>query len=176
MGKSLEDLGIGGLLTNISTSKIKERLLYISPKNLQPGLCQPRQVFDEDALKELANSIKAQGVVQPLVARPIPAQAGQYEIIAGERRWRAAQLAEVKEVPVVVRVMDDQTSMAVALIENMLREDLNPIEQAEGLEKLQTDYTLTHEQLAKYTGKSRPQISNIFACQLEPEVKDMQPW
>lgn len=177
LGKSLDDLGIGDLLTNISTTtpRLKnERLINVPTTNLIPGKCQPRQEFAIEALTELAASIKAQGIVQPLVARPIPGEHGNYEIIAGERRWRASQLAGLKEVPVIVRAMDDQTAMAVALIENMLREDLNPVEQAEGLARLQQEWKLTHSQLAKNTGKSRSQITNILRLlQLEPEVKAM---
>ena len=110
LGKSLEDLGIEICSPISAWQNLPERLLNIAPEKLRPGQCQPRRNFTKQALKELADSIKAQGVVQPLVARPISGESCYYEIISGERRWRASQLAGLKEVPVVVRVMYDQTS------------------------------------------------------------------
>ncbi|HIQ40375.1 MAG TPA: ParB/RepB/Spo0J family partition protein, partial [Sulfurivirga caldicuralii] len=126
---------------------------------LKPGAYQPRQLFDEVALETLAESIKAQGLVQPIVVRPID---DGYEIIAGERRWRAAHQAGLKQVPVIVREADDQTTLALALIENLQREDLNPIEQAHGLARLLEEFSLTHEQLAEVVGLSRAQVTNLL--------------
>ncbi len=128
---------------------------------LRPNPNQPRRHFDDAALRELADSIKSQGIIQPLLVRP---QAGDntYQIVAGERRWRAAQLAGLKEVPVYVRQLSDKEVMAAALIENLQREDLNPIEEAEALQALREALELTQEELATRLGKSRPAIANAL--------------
>ncbi|MAG00226.1 MAG: chromosome partitioning protein ParB [Acidiferrobacteraceae bacterium] len=128
-------------------------------EQLKRGIYQPRNQFDQTALQELADSIRMQGVLQPIVVR---AQGKGYEIIAGERRWRAAQLAGLTLVPVVVRDLDDQTAMAVALIENMQREDLNPIEQAVGIKRLVEEFSLTHQEAAEAVGRSRAAVSNLL--------------
>jgi ParB family transcriptional regulator, chromosome partitioning protein len=128
--------------------------------SLQPGRHQPRRHFDDDALQSLAASIRAQGIVQPIVVRP--AGAGRYEIVAGERRWRAAKLAGLKTVPVVVRALDERGAMAVALVENIQRADLNPLEEAEALGKLIGDCGLTHEKAAEAVGRSRAHVSNLL--------------
>lgn len=135
---------------------------------------QPRQEFNQDALQELADSIRAQGVVQPIVVRPYPGQNGRYELIAGERRWRATQLAGLHNIPAVVREVDDQAAMAMALIENIQREALNPIEEATALHRLIDEFGLTHEQTAEAVGRSRVAVTNLLRLlQLEPTVKDM---
>lgn len=131
---------------------------------IRPGKYQPRTHMDEQALKELAASIRAQGLMQPLLVRPVGgAQGGdQYELIAGERRWRAAQLAGLTEVPVLVREVPDSAALAMALIENIQREDLNPIEQAGGLQRLIEEFRMTHEQVADAVGRSRSATTNLL--------------
>jgi len=129
---------------------------------LQRGRYQPRQDFEPTALQELADSIKAQGVVQPIVVRPLAAQPGRFEIIAGERRWRATQLAGLHEIPVVVRDVPDQAAMAMALIENIQRENLNPVEEATALQRLIDEFALTHSQAAEAVGRSRAAVSNLL--------------
>jgi ParB family chromosome partitioning protein len=127
---------------------------------LRAGRYQPRTQMDETALAELADSIRAQGVIQPILVRPV--EAGQYEIIAGERRFRAAQLAGLAEVPVVVRDVPDQAALAMALIENIQREDLNPLEEAQGVQRLIREFDYTHEQAAQAIGRSRSATSNLL--------------
>ncbi len=131
---------------------------------LQAGKYQPRTRMDEGALAELAASIKAQGLLQAILVRPIAPQANgiKYEIIAGERRFRAAQLAGLTEVPVLVKQVDDQAAAAMALIENMQREDLNPLEEAQGIQRLIMDFNFTHEQAAGAVGRSRSAVSNLL--------------
>ncbi len=127
---------------------------------LQRGVYQPRVEFDQAALQDLASSIKAQGVVQPILVRPI--SNGKYEIVAGERRWRAAQMAGLHEVPVVLRQLDDRQAMSMALIENIQREDLSPLEEARGLARLLNEFDMTHEMVAEAVGRSRSTISNML--------------
>ena len=127
---------------------------------LQPGKYQPRTRMDEGSLYELAESIKAQGVMQPILVRPVGA--GRYEIIAGERRMRAARLAGLDEVPVLVKDVPDESAAAMALIENIQREDLNPLEEAQGLKRLTDEFGLTHEQAAQAVGRSRSAASNLL--------------
>ncbi|MFC0136009.1 chromosome partitioning protein ParB [Massilia eurypsychrophila] len=131
---------------------------------LQPGKYQPRTRMDEGALNELAASIKSQGVMQPVLVRPVGQQDGamRYEIIAGERRFRAAQLAGLDTIPVLVRDVDDQAAAAMALIENIQREDLNPLEEAQGIHRLIDDFHFTHEQAANAVGRSRSAVSNLL--------------
>lgn len=139
---------------------------------IQRGRYQPRRDFDEEGLKELADSITAQGVVQPIVVRPV--EDSRYEIIAGERRWRAAQMAGQAEIPVVIREVDDQSAMAMGLIENIQRQDLNAIEEAGALHRLLNDFGLTHQQVAKAVGKSRSAVSNLLRLlDLGEEVKEL---
>jgi ParB family chromosome partitioning protein len=128
---------------------------------LRPGVYQPRTRMDEGSLYELAQSIKSQGVMQPILVRPV-AEPGQYEIIAGERRFRAAQLAGLDEVPVLVKAVADEAAAVMALIENIQREDLNPLEEAQGLQRLVRDFGLTHEQAAQAVGRSRSAASNLL--------------
>jgi len=139
---------------------------------LAPSPFQPRQDMNPERLSELADSIRSRGVLQPLLVRPDPEKHGHYQIIAGERRWRASQLAGLHSVPVHIRELDDTDAMAAALVENLQRADLNPIEEAEGLQRLVTDYTLTQEELAGAVGKSRPHITNTMRLlNLPPEVR-----
>ena len=144
---------------------------------LQRGAYQPRSDIRQDTLENLAQSIKAQGVVQPIVARPLPKKDGKaqrYEIIAGERRWRAAQLAGLQEIPAVIREVPDESAIAVALIENIQREDLNPLEEARALQRLITEFDLTHQEVAESVGRSRATVSNIVRLlDLSDRVKPM---
>jgi ParB family chromosome partitioning protein len=127
---------------------------------LQPGKYQPRMRMDEVTLKELAESIKAQGVMQPILVRPVGG--GRYEIIAGERRWRAARLAGLNSVPALVRAVPDSAALAMALIENIQREDLNPLEQANGIQRLVTEFAITHDKAAEMVGRSRSAVTNLL--------------
>jgi ParB family chromosome partitioning protein len=137
---------------------------------IQRGRYQPRRNFDPDKLQELADSISAQGVVQPIVVRPLGD--GRYEIIAGERRWRAAQQAGLSDIPAVVREVDDRTAMAVALIENIQRDDLNPLEEASALQRLLGEFGLTHQEIARSVGKSRTTVTNLLRLlDLNEDVK-----
>lgn len=129
---------------------------------LRPGKYQPRTRMDEGALNELAESIRAQGLLQALLVRPLPGQEDRYEIIAGERRFRAAQLAGLNEVPVMIKAVDDLTAAAMALIENMQREDLNPLEEAQGMHRLISEFGFTHERAATAVGRSRSAVSNLL--------------
>ena len=139
---------------------------------LQRGKYQPRIDFDEAALQELANSIKAQGVMQPIVVRSIGTD--RYEIVAGERRWRASQLVALDTIPAIVRDISDETAIAMALIENIQRENLNPLEEARALKRLQTEFDLSQQEVATAVGKSRPVIANLMRLlSLEREVSKM---
>jgi ParB family transcriptional regulator, chromosome partitioning protein len=129
---------------------------------LVPGAFQPRRRMDPEALQELTESIRRQGILQPLLARPTPDAAGQYQIVAGERRWRAAQLAGLRAVPVLVRPLQDSEAMAAALVENLQRADLNAIEEAEGYRRLMEEFQLTQEQLGAAVGKSRSHVANML--------------
>ncbi len=141
---------------------------------IRKGRFQPRHEIAEEALQELADSIRAQGVVQPVVVRPLPEGGGEYELIAGERRWRAAQLAGLHEIPAVVRDVPDQAAMAMGLIENIQREELNPIEEAAALHRLIEEFGLTHQETAEAVGRSRAAVSNLLRLlSLEPKVKQM---
>ncbi|KAF4516677.1 hypothetical protein B566_EDAN003425 [Ephemera danica] len=141
---------------------------------LKPGKYQPRTQMDETSLAELAASIKAQGIMQPILVRAIDPTPGaeRYEIVAGERRWRAAQLAGLSEIPVLVRCIPDEQALAMALIENIQREDLNPLEEAQGLQRLIDEFGLTHQQAADAVGRSRPAASNLLRLlHLKPPVQ-----
>ncbi|MEQ1438054.1 ParB/RepB/Spo0J family partition protein [Fontimonas sp. SYSU GA230001] len=155
--------GLESLLSSVSApadDNAGESLRELALDSLHPGRHQPRRHFDDEALQALAESIRSQGVVQPIVARPSGAH--KYEIVAGERRWRAAKLAGLNTVPVVVRTLDERGAMAVALVENIQRADLNPLEEAEALHKLIEDCGLTHEKAAEAVGRSRAHISNLL--------------
>ena len=139
---------------------------------IQPGKYQPRVYFAEESIAELSDSIKAQGIIQPIVLRPISND--RYEIIAGERRWRAAQLAGLAKVPAVIRTVDDDSALAMSLIENIQREDLNPLEEATALQRLIDDFQFTHQEVADAVGKSRSAVTNTLRLtQLSPPVAEM---
>jgi ParB family chromosome partitioning protein len=142
---------------------------------LQPGKYQPRTRMDPGSLEELAASIKAQGLIQPISVRPLAGQAGaRYEIIAGERRWRASQIAGLTEVPVLIRDIPDEAVLAMSLIENIQREDLNPLEEAAGLQRLIDEFGMTHQQAADAVGRSRSAASNLLRLlQLAKPAQDM---
>ena len=148
-----------------------EQLRELDVDLIQRGRYQPRSTFDADALQELADSIRAQGVVQPVVVRPLN-EGGRYELIAGERRWRAAQLAGLQQVPAVIRDVPDQAVIAMALIENIQREDLNPIEEATALQRLIDEFGVTHQEAAEAVGRSRAAVSNLLRLLgLNPDVR-----
>jgi len=153
-----------------------EELAKLPLDLLQRGKYQPRIDMRQETLQELADSIKAQGVVQPIVVRPLEGAAGpspRYEIIAGERRWRAAQMAGLSEIPAVIRRIPDEAAIAVALIENIQRENLNPLEEARALERLINEFALTHQQAAEAVGRSRAGVSNLLRLlELAPEVAE----
>lgn len=139
---------------------------------MQRGKYQPRKDMNPEKLQELADSIKTQGIIQPIVVRKISLE--KYEIVAGERRWRAAQLAGLQQIPVVIKEIDDRTAMAIALIENIQREDLNPLEEAEALRRLLEEFEMTHQQVADAVGKSRVTVTNLLRLiDLHPEVKKL---
>jgi ParB family chromosome partitioning protein len=148
----------GALMTDDKSASAESLKLGIA--SLQPGKYQPRGDIPEEGLVELAESIKKQGLLQPLIVREM--SPGQYEIIAGERRWRASQLAGLTEVPVILRQVDDETAMAIALVENLQREDLNAMDQARAMHRLTTEFSLTHLQIAELLSKSRTAVSNFL--------------
>jgi ParB family chromosome partitioning protein len=150
-----------------------EELAYLPVGSLQRGQYQPRVDMREDSLQELAESIKAQGLVQPIVVRPVAVARGEtarYEIIAGERRWRAAQLAGLTQVPVFIRQVADRAAVAMALIENIQRENLNPLEEARALQRLILEFDVTHEEAAQAVGRSRAGVSNLLRLLELPEA------
>lgn len=141
---------------------------------LQPGKFQPRRSFDEDRIADLVESVREKGILQPLLVRPLPGQPDRYEIIAGERRWRAAQGAKLHEVPVIVRDLSDREALEVALVENLQRQDLSPLEEADGYRRLMDDFSHTQEELAKAVGKSRSHVANMIRLLALPDpVKTM---
>src|ERR1035437_2754981 len=151
--------GLGALLdANTGPESTRQATLLVPA--LQPGKYQPRTRMDQDSLNELAASIKAQGIMQPVLVRPL--SEGKYEIIAGERRWRAAQLAGLSEVPVLVRSVPDNAALAMALIENIQRENLNPLEEAAGIQRLIDEFKMTHHVAAEAVGRSRSAASNLL--------------
>lgn len=136
---------------------------------LQPGKYQPRRSFDEDRIADLVESVREKGILQPLLVRPLPGHPGKFEIIAGERRWRAAQGAKLHEVPVIVRDLSDREALEVALVENLQRQDLSPLEEADGYRRLMEDFSHTQEELAKAVGKSRSHVANMIRLLALPE-------
>ena len=168
--------GLGSLIGNIEeVTRVSETekatgMVELGVDQIQRGKYQPRQHFDQQALQELADSISAQGIVQPLVVRP---EGSHYELIAGERRWRAAQLAGLQSVPVVIRELDGKSAAAIALIENIQREDLNPLEESQAFMRLIDEFDLTHQQVADSVGRSRTAVSNLLRLlDLADPVKD----
>lgn len=163
--------GLDALLAGDAPST-EEKLDALPIRQLRPGRYQPRTRMDPESIAELAESIKVQGLIQPILVRP--AESGQYEIIAGERRWRAAQLAGLEEVPVVVRDVPDRTALAMALIENIQRENLNPLEEAAGIQRLLDEFGMTHEAAAQSVGRSRSAVTNMLRLlSLAKPVQDL---
>ncbi len=165
--------GLDALLSRNENSDIPEDSLQnLEISALQPGKYQPRTNMDQTALAQLADSIKAQGVMQPILVRPIGAE--QYEIIAGERRWRAAQLAGLSEVPTIIRQVPDESALAMSLIENIQRENLNPLEEAHGIQRLIKEFGMTHQTAGEALGNSRSTISNLLRLlNLSPPVQEL---
>ena len=167
--------GLDALLSG-SDAKAEDELRNLPVERLKPGKYQPRTHMDQDSLAELAASIKAQGVMQPILVRAVNNTPGaeRYEIVAGERRWRAAQIAGLNEVPVLVRSIPDEQALAMALIENIQRENLNPLEEAQGLQRLIDEFGLTHQQAADAVGRSRPAATNLLRLlQLTAPVQEL---
>ena len=159
LGKGLDALFIDNTTDNVAvTLRISE---------IEPNRSQPRKEFDESALADLADSIREHGVIQPLLVRPLPT--GGYQLVAGERRWRASRMAGLGEVPVVIRELSDHEAMELALIENLQRQDLNPMEEALGYRSLMEEYQMTQEEVAKAIGKSRPAIANSLRLLALPQ-------
>ncbi|MEI2795243.1 ParB/RepB/Spo0J family partition protein [Pseudoxanthomonas sp. F11] len=171
LGRGLEALlGPKAAETPPPEAQPGEALRTLPVQQLQPGKYQPRMQMDASKLTELAESIKAQGVIQPIVVREL--SPGKFEIVAGERRWRASQEAGLAEVPVVVRDLDDRTVIAMALIENIQREDLNPLEEAQSLQRLINEFSLTHAEAAEAVGRSRAAVSNLLRLlELPPAIR-----
>ena len=166
--------GLGALLGDFSDEPVYEKSAYqqLPIYKVEPNPDQPRQDFDEEELQTLADSISVHGIIQPLTVRELPS--GYYQIIAGERRWRAARLAGLSDVPVVVIEADDKKAMELALIENLQRQDLNPVEEALGYQTLINEYGLTQEEAAQQVGKSRPAVTNALRLLgLCPEVLEL---
>ena len=152
----------------VTGNKSSDGLTHIPVEHLQRGQYQPRVDIRQDSLEDLATSIKAQGVVQPIVARPVSSgnnQTQRYEIVAGERRWRAAQMAGLHDIPAIIREIPDESAIAMALIENIQREDLNPIEESRALGRLISEFELTHAEAAQAVGRSRAAVSNLLRLQ-----------
>src|SRR3990167_7483278 len=194
LGKGLSDLGLSALLGDLKTpvasvdhveavsvsgsipdsspAVVDGQLKKLPISALKPGKYQPRKTMEQEALSELANSIRAQGVIQPIVVRPI--DHNQFEIIAGERRWRAAQLADLHYIPAIVREINDETAMVFALIENIQRRDLNVMEEAAALNRMISEFHMTHETVAEAVGKSRAAVTNLLRLlKLNHDVRGM---
>lgn len=175
--KSSLGIGLSELLSNIKTINVdsqnsKTLLKQLAIDLLKPGKYQPRRNMSKEAISELADSIRTQGILQPLIVRPL--STGNYEIIAGERRWRAAQFANLHEVPVIIRDIPDNHAVAISLIENIQREDLNAIDTAMGIERLIKEFSMTHENAALAIGKSRATVTNLLRLlSLPEEIKGM---
>ena len=168
LGRGLDAL-LAGDMASVAEA---DSLLMLKVEQLQPGKYQPRSYMDEAALKTLAESIKAQGIMQPIFVRQLSDE--RYEIIAGERRWRASQMAGLKEVPVLVREIADEAALAMALIENIQRENLNPLEEAQGIKRLIDEFAMTHEKAAAAVGRSRVAVSNLLRLlTLSAPVQDL---
>ncbi len=165
MPKKVLGKGLEALITDISAGE-GEQVVRLELDELTPNRYQPRHEFDAEKLEELTESIREHGVIQPIIVRRID---NKYEIIAGERRWRAARMAGLANIPAVVREVDDQKLMEIALVENLQRENLNPLEEAVAYQKLQTTLGLTQEALAQRVGKSRPQVANTLRLLVLPE-------
>lgn len=173
LGKSLDALLVGSLSTaEESYPQSEDQLCQLSVDVIQRGKYQPRREMDPDALDDLANSIRSQGIIQPIVVRQL--LGGRFEIVAGERRWRAAQLVGLTEIPAIIKDIPDEAAVAIALIENIQREGLNPIEEAMALQRLIAEFSMTHQQVAEAVGKSRASVTNLLRLlTLAEEVKTM---
>lgn len=173
LGKGLDALLGQHAASDLAELNEEDELRRLPIDLLQRSPFQPRSDFNREALQELAKSIEVQGVVQPVVVRPL-SKGEKFEIIAGERRWRAAQLAGLHDVPAVVRKLDDQTAMCLALIENIQRQDLNPLEQARALSRLMSEFNMTHDAIADAVGRSRSSVTNLLRLlELNDKVKKM---
>lgn len=165
--------GLDALFADNSADTTDGSVVTLGLSEIEPNLGQPRKNFDENALAQLADSIRQYGVLQPLLVRPI-AGSGGYQLVAGERRWRAARMAGLSEVPVVIKELDEEQVVAIALIENLQREDLNPVEEAEGYRTLMETYGLTQDEVSQRVGKSRPVIANsLRLLSLPDDVLEM---
>jgi ParB family chromosome partitioning protein len=163
LGRGLNELAVSELLSSFKPTapdRATAGLRHLPIESIRPGRYQPRKQLKPVALQELADSIKVQGVIQPIVVRVLDNQ--YYELIAGERRWRASQLAGLHEIPAIIKELSDQAALAIALIENVQREDLNAIEQALALQRLVEEFTMTHQQVAEVVGKSRVTVTNLL--------------
>jgi len=170
LGRNLDMLLSSQPFADLVQATDKEELRYVPIEHLQAGRYQPRREFPKNALEELAHSIRIQGIINPIVVRSV--QENRYEIIAGERRWRAAQLAQLTEVPVLIKATSNETALAISLIENIQRQDLNPLEEAEGMQRLIHEFEMTHQQIAETLGRSRTAITNsLRLLGLAPSVK-----
>lgn len=168
LGRGLDAL-LGGDMDKVSSS---DALRTLQVGQLQPGKYQPRTQMDQESLQQLADSIKAQGIMQPILVRPVGPE--KFEIIAGERRWRAAQLAGLTEVPTLVREIADEAALAMSLIENIQRENLNPLEEAAGIKRLIDEFSMTHQLAAEAVGRSRTAVTNLLRLlNLMPPVQDL---
>lgn len=164
--------GLGALMGDVALQTQEAGSIFLPISQVEPGLNQPRKRFDEESLADLADSIREHGIIQPLTVRRLAS--GYYQIIAGERRWRAAKLAGLKDVPAVIIEADDKKVMELGLIENLQREDLNPMEEAEGYLVLLTDYGMTQEEVAQRMGKSRPAVANALRLtSLPAQVREL---
>lgn len=166
--------GLDALLGDVTQdeSSLNNSLQHFPLDMIQPGKYQPRMDMSQESLEELADSIRAQGLVQPIVVRPI--DGGHYEIIAGERRWRASKLAGLESIPILIKEVSDRNAIAMALIENIQRENLNPMEEANALHRLREEFELTHQQTAEAVGKSRTTITNLLRLRnLNDDVKKL---
>lgn len=181
LGRGLSDLGLNELLSSINTHHVEassqqrnnsDGLSSINVQHIKPGRYQPRRDFDTQGLEELAESIRSQGIIQPIIVRQL--HNDQYEIIAGERRWRAAKLAGLDVVPAVIRDIPDDAAIAIGLIENIQRQNLNAIEEAIALQRLNEEFSLTHQEIAKVVGKSRATITNLLRLlSLPDDIKEL---
>jgi ParB family transcriptional regulator, chromosome partitioning protein len=177
LGKNVADLGLKELLSGFNAPLPAQagssgEMQKLPIEFLRPGQYQPRHNIDKEALEELASSIRAQGLIQPVIVRTLSTKS--YEIIAGERRWRAAQLAGLHEIPVIIRNLSNEQAMAIALIENIQREDLNVLDEALALQRLIAEFGMTHQAVAETVGKSRATVTNLLRLlELSPEVKEL---
>jgi ParB family chromosome partitioning protein len=164
--------GLDALLGGGAKARADGELANLAVRSLRPGKYQPRTRMDQASLAELADSIRVRGILQPVVVRPV--DDGGYEILAGERRWRAAQIAGLERIPALVREVPDDAALGIGLIENIQREDLNPIEESAGLRRLIDEFRLTHEEVAKAVGRSRSAVTNLLRLlELAKSVQDM---